>query len=165
MAEHAQPFEEKSVLLSERFHPPLSMTALQNKWLWLSMGAFTAALSLPFFWVGAWPVVGFLGLDVLLLYGAFRLYQRRAKSTHDDLIITPHEMVLRQNRPSRARLEHRLNPRWVSVDIAQEEDEDVERITLKCKGENMPLAPFLTRPEKTALSKRLKAALARARSF
>ena len=28
--------------------------------------------SLPFFIMGAWPVVGFFGLDVLLLYLAFR---------------------------------------------------------------------------------------------
>ena len=37
------------------------------------------ASGLFFLSLGAWPVVGFFGLDVLLLYGAFRLNYRAAR--------------------------------------------------------------------------------------
>ncbi len=36
-------------------------------------------MAIVFMSLGAWPVSGFLGLDVVLLYGAFRLNNRAAR--------------------------------------------------------------------------------------
>src|SRR5919205_3967160 len=44
----------------------------------LGVSTVSAAMSAGFVLIGAWPVTGFLGLDVLLLYLAFRAVRRAA---------------------------------------------------------------------------------------
>src|ERR1700742_4840939 len=48
-----------------------------------------------FFLLGAWPVVGFLGLDVLLVYWAFRA-NYRAAGAYEEITVTPSELKLRK---------------------------------------------------------------------
>jgi len=45
----------------------------------LVLGAISIAVSVAFVTIGAWPVCGFFGLDVLLVYVAFRLSYRSAR--------------------------------------------------------------------------------------
>ncbi len=40
----------------------------------------SALTGLKFYQLGAWPVMAFFGLDVLLIYGAFRLNYRAART-------------------------------------------------------------------------------------
>ena len=47
--------------------------------LMLAFGAISFATGIVFYIAGAWPVVGFLGLDVLLVYVAFRLNYRSGR--------------------------------------------------------------------------------------
>ena len=63
----------------------------------LSVVSFTAGVF--FFLVGAWPVVGFLGLDVALVYIAFRINYRRARM-YETLRLTRDALTVR-------RIEHR----------------------------------------------------------
>ena len=42
------------------------------------VGGLSFIGGLFFFWLGAWPVIGFLGLDVVLVYWAFRANYRAA---------------------------------------------------------------------------------------
>src|SRR6185295_19237961 len=48
-----------------------------------------------FFVVGAWPVIGFLGLDVALVYWAFRA-NYRAAAAYEEVTVTPSELRLRR---------------------------------------------------------------------
>ena len=44
---------------------------------------------MPFLLLGAWPVFGFFGLDVLLLYLAFRANYRAAGPTRRSTVTPP----------------------------------------------------------------------------
>lgn len=58
------------------------------------MSAVTAVsfVAGAFFWaIGAWPVFGFFGLDVLLIYGAFQLNFRAARRR--EIVEINHDMV------------------------------------------------------------------------
>src|SRR6188474_2008439 len=44
---------------------------------------------------GAWPIFGFFGLDVLLVYVAFRLNYRSAKA-YEQVTVTPSELTVRK---------------------------------------------------------------------
>src|SRR5262245_35136004 len=50
---------------------------------------------LVFYLLGAWPIVGFLGLDVLLVYVAFKVNYRAAKA-YEQVTITPSELRVRK---------------------------------------------------------------------
>src|SRR6478672_4634901 len=48
-----------------------------------------------FFLLGAWPVVGFLGFDVVLVYWAFRV-NFRAAAAFEEVVVTPSELRVRR---------------------------------------------------------------------
>ena len=59
------------------------------------VGGVSFVAGMVFFLLGAWPVVGFLGLDVLLVYWAFRA-NYRAAAAFEEVTVTPSELRLRQ---------------------------------------------------------------------
>src|SRR6201994_4526078 len=82
-------------LFSARLTPHRSL----NRTGFLVVMAFISVISFAagvvFFMMGAWPVFGFFGLDVLAIYWAFRINFRRAKAT-EEISITPTELRVRR---------------------------------------------------------------------
>src|SRR6187200_558066 len=64
-----------------------------------------------FFIAGAWPVVGFFGLDVALLYWAFKLNYARA-AAYEEVVVTAAELKLRKVSHRGEVQEFTLNPLW-----------------------------------------------------
>ena len=64
------------------------------------VGGFSFIGGMFFFLLGAWPVVGFLGLDVALVYWAFRA-NYRAAAAFEEVTVTPSELRRAQRQPSR----------------------------------------------------------------
>src|SRR6201988_197829 len=64
----------------------------------LILGSMSFTIGLYFLRVGAWPVFGFLGLDVLLVYWAFRVNYRSA-AAYEEVTVTPSELRLRRVSP------------------------------------------------------------------
>ena len=56
----------------------------------LVLGGISFTTGMVFLLAGAWPVFGFFGLDVLLVYWAFRLNYRSARA-YEQVIVTPSE--------------------------------------------------------------------------
>ncbi len=109
---------------------------------------------------GAWPVTGVFGLDVALIYWAFRANYRAARA-HERIVITPTELIFRRVSARGAVTEWRCNPLWVRVDRVIDEDFGVQKLHLVSRGEWVPIAGFLGPDEKDSFSKALQAALAR----
>src|SRR6476620_8609952 len=64
-----------------------------------------------FFLLGAWPVIGFLGLDVLLVYWAFRA-NYRAAAAFEEVTVTASELRVRRVSHRGKVDEWSLNPLW-----------------------------------------------------
>src|SRR5579872_4032025 len=60
-----------------------------------AVGAVSFAAGTLFLILGAWPVFGFFGLDVLLVYWAFRLNYRAARA-YEEVMVTPSELRVRK---------------------------------------------------------------------
>ncbi len=67
-----------------------------------------------FFLLGAWPVVGFLGLDVVLVYWAFRANFRSA-AAFEEVIVTPSRLRVRRVGHRGQVSEWTLNPCWTQL--------------------------------------------------
>ena len=63
--------------------------------LMLCIGALSFACGIMFLLIGAWPVFGFLGLDVLLIYIAFRANFRAARA-YEEVTVTASELTVRK---------------------------------------------------------------------
>jgi uncharacterized membrane protein len=113
---------------------------------------------MAFLLLGAWPVFGFFGLDVLLLYWAFRLNYRRA-AEYEQVMVTPTVLKVRKVcHRGRAR-EWLLNPLWVKLDTVVHEEYGIEQLFLVSRGKQLAIANFLGPDEKASLAQALDNAL------
>lgn len=109
---------------------------------------------------GAWPVFGFFGLDILLLYLAFRLSYRSGR-LRETITVTVDEVVVRRIAPNGRTTEWRFNPYWLRVAL----DDPVEhesQITLTSHGRSVVIGPFLAPEERASLVRALREALGEA---
>ena len=130
--------------------------------LMLLFGAVSFIAGMLFLVMGAWPVFGFFGLDVLLLYWAFRLNYRHAEA-YEQVTVTCSELKVRKvSHLGRVR-EWVLNPLWVKLDKVEIEDFGINRLFLISRGKKLAVATFLGPDEKADFAKELGKALNEAR--
>ena len=122
------------------------------------LSAVSFAAGLAFLLMGAWPVLGFFGLDVLAIYWAFRINFRDARAT-EEIRITPSELLIRRVSHRGHVVEWVLNPLWVQLDQKIHAEFGIEKLYLVSKGRRVSIASFLGPDEKASFAKALLAAL------
>jgi uncharacterized membrane protein len=115
-----------------------------------------------FFMLGAWPVVGFLGLDVLLVYWAFRA-NYRAAAAFEEVTVTPSVLRLRRVSHRGEVAEWTLNPVWTQLDREKHEEFGLLKLFLVSRGRRLAVAGFLSPKERESFAAALSAALGEAR--
>lgn len=119
-------------------------------------------MCVPFLLIGAWPVAGFMGLDVLALYIAFRISFRAAQA-YETVDVTPIELVFAKVGVRGHRREWRFNPSWVRLEKREHEEFGTERVSLVSRGESVEIGAFLGPEQKAKLWRELDTALSAAR--
>jgi uncharacterized membrane protein len=137
-------------------HRSLNRTGFLVLMAFLTAVSFAAGLT--FLLMGAWPVFGFFGLDVLVVYWAFRINFRRAKAT-EEIRVTPSELRVRRVSHRGHVVEWALNPLWVQLDQKTHAEFGIEKLYLVSKGRRVSVANFLGSDEKASFAKALTAAL------
>ena len=123
------------------------------------LGGASFATGVVFILLGAWPVFGFLGLDVLLVYLAFRA-NYRAANAYEVVTVTPSELTVRKVTPrGRLREEWSANPLWVRLQQDIHDEFGVERLFLISRGQRLAIAAFLSPDEKQSFAQALNQAL------
>jgi uncharacterized membrane protein len=93
----------------------------------LCIGGISFAAGIVFLMLGAWPVFGFFGLDVALVYWAFRANYRAARA-YEEVTVTATELTVRKISQRGEVREWTLNPVWVRLDRIVHEEFGIERI-------------------------------------
>ena len=123
------------------------------------LGGASFATGVVFILLGAWPVFGFFGLDVFLVYLAFRI-NYRAANAYEQVTVTASELTVRKVTPrGRVRQQWTANPLWVRLQQDIHEEFGVERLFLISRGERLPIAGFLGPEEKKSFAQALSRAL------
>src|ERR1700744_2687898 len=141
-------------------HRSLNRTGFMVLMEFVSVVSFAAGFA--FWMMGALPVFGFFGLDVLLIYWAFRVNFKRAKAT-EEILVTPSELRIRRVSHRGHVVEWVLNPLWVQLDQIAHEEFGIERLYLVSKGRRVSIGSFLGPDEKASFANALRAGLAAAR--
>lgn len=115
-----------------------------------------------FLLMGAWPVFGFFGLDVLLIYIAFKLNYRSGRQ-YETLELAPSLLTLTRVAPSGRSEQFQFNPYWVRVVLTERLDGH-NTLALASRGEMLPFARFLTDDERKEFADVLQDALSLARA-
>ena len=108
--------------------------------------------------IGAWPVSVFVVLDLLLVYGAFKLSYRAARA-FEEVYLWPNELLVRQVAPSGRAREHRFHPYWARLKVTRIDDEGVVRLAIAAKGETLTIGSFLNPADRESFAAALAAAL------
>jgi len=137
-------------------HRSLGRSGFLALMLFLSIISFIAGI--VFLRMGAWPVFGFFGLDVLLIYWAFRANYAHARS-FEHLVLTPHELRLRRVSHRGDVMEWTFNPHWVRLDQEEHEEFGIQRLYLRSRGRSVAVGSFLGPDEKASFAKALRLAL------
>jgi uncharacterized membrane protein len=137
-------------------HRSLNRTGFLVVMAFISVVSFAAGMA--FLLMGAWPVFGFFGLDVLAIYWAFRVNFRRAKAS-EEIRVTPSELRVRRISHRGHVMEFSFNPLWVQLDRKTHAEFGIERLYLVSKGRRVAIGSFLGAEEKESFSKALMAAL------
>jgi len=130
--------------------------------LMVIFGGISFISGMVFLIAGAWPVFGFFGLDVALLYWAFRLNYRRA-GAYEEVKVTMSALTVRKVSHRGLVREWALNPLWVRLEKISHEEYGIERLLLVSRGKQLIIANFLGPDEKANFAKELGAALGEAK--
>lgn len=123
--------------------------------------SFTAGLA--FFLMGAWPVVGFLGLDVLLIYLAFKVNYRSGRLV-ERLYLTRDRLTVRRSWPGGRSRSWEFQPYWLQVVFDDKAIADARSdcpLILRSHGRSLAIGSFLTRQERGEVASALRQALGR----
>jgi uncharacterized membrane protein len=115
-----------------------------------------------FFSLGAWPVVGFMGLDVLLIWWALRASMRDGRK-FEEVTLWPDQLELRQVSGRRKEQVLRFNPFFVKLVIDRDINERTTALHLRTAESDTEIGAFLNPDDKASFAKVFGTALKKAR--
>lgn len=143
--------ELEPTIFSVVITPHRSLSRVGFVVLMTAFSVISFVAGMVFLIAGAWPVVGLLGLDVLLLYWAFRLNYRQADA-YEEVHLTPSQLRVRKvSQHGRVR-EWVLNPLWTRLEKVVHDEFGVERLFLVAHGKQLTIATFLGPDEKASFA-------------
>ena len=145
-------------LFSARLTPHRSLNRTGFLVLMAFLTAVSFAAGIAFLVMGAWPVFGFFGLDLLVIYWAFRVNFRRGDAS-EEITVTPSELRVRRISHRGHIVEWVFNPLWVQLDRKTHAEFGIERLYLVSRGRRVSIGNFLGADEKASFAKALMVAL------
>jgi uncharacterized membrane protein len=159
-ADPAAPFGRlffERVLRPHRSLPPHGFHILM-----LILGLISLAVGIGFVSIGAWPVFGFFGLDVGLVYIAFRLNYRSARRSEILRLAGDAFTVERIGTRGNHRM-WQFQPFWLRV-ILEERRGESNRLFIASHGRSLAIGDFLPPSARRELAATIREALLRWRN-
>ena len=129
--------------------------------LMVVLASLMSIIATGFFLLGAWPVIGFLGAEILIVWFAFKV-NYRAGQLVETVEITPNYVQITRTNWRGNETQTCLDSPWVQAEL-QEEQEHRPKLILRAHAQKMEIGSFMPPIEKDALATALNNALMRAR--
>jgi len=111
-----------------------------------SIGAF-------FMLKGAWPVFGFFGLDVLLVYIAFKVNYHNAKR-YEKIRLWKNSLIIKKTSDNGKSNTWKFNPYWVRLEMKKSQSRSSD-LNLSSHGKTISIGSFLSNQEKEEVANTL----------
>jgi uncharacterized membrane protein len=147
----------EQVFFDATLSPYRSLPPRGFSWIMAVLAGIGCCAGIGFVLAGAWPVTGFFGLDVALIYLAFRLSYRSARQT-ECVRLTGTALDVERTSIRGEHRRWRFEPYWLRI-VFEEREEGENRLSLASHGKSFALGTFLSSPERRSLALGLKAAL------
>ena len=154
--------DSEPTLFSAVVTPHRSLSGVGFLVVMAAVSIVSFAAGTVFLILGAWPVFGFFGLDVLLVYWAFRA-NYRAAAAYEEVTVTATELRVRKVSHRGKAAEWTVNPLWVKLERVTHEEFGIESLFLVSRDRRLPVAAFLGPQEKESFAVALGAAISEAK--
>jgi uncharacterized membrane protein len=151
-----------AIYMDAVLRPNRSLSNHGFKIVMLSLAAMSFLAGLGFLSIGAWPVIGFFGLDIVLVYLAFKVNFRAGARECETVKVSAAQVAISKTCYRGKIGWWRVSPSFARV-IVDEINDYETRVTLSAGGASLALATCLSPPERVAFAAALKAALEQAR--
>jgi uncharacterized membrane protein len=155
----ADPLVFSAVLTPHRSLTPRGFAALMA--VMAVMSSFTGFV----FWrLGAWPVPGFLGLDVAALYVAFRLSYRQGRAA-EEISMTRSLLTVRRTASDGRSASAGLNPYWARLEVDRHPEFGILRMAIAWQNHRLAIGNLVGPKERERFAAEFSAALQLARAL
>ncbi|TFF19919.1 DUF2244 domain-containing protein [Jiella endophytica] len=107
---------------------------------------------------GAWPVVGFFGLDVLILWWAFSASYRSAKA-REEVLVTRTDCAIRKTSPKGDVREAHHNPFFARFQVNRHDEIGITRMSVDSRDVSTEIGSFLNPDDKDSFAEAFQKAL------
>jgi uncharacterized membrane protein len=123
----------------------------------IALVSFLAGLG--FLMMGAWPVFGFFGLDVLLIWWALERNFRDGKA-RETITVNDSEVILARHKPGQPDATESFVRQWTRVELENDVERDlIGRLFLVSRGIRTEVGSFLSPDDRKSLSSALNGLL------
>jgi uncharacterized membrane protein len=141
------------VLFPHRSLPPRGFHLLM-----VILGIISLGLGFGFVSIGAWPIIGFFGLDVGVVYLAFRLNYRSARRS-ETLRLADDAFTVERISVRGERRRWQFQPFWLRV-ILEEGSDTSNRLLVTSHGRSLVIGDFVSPTTRRELAATIREALA-----
>lgn len=150
-------------LFAAELTPHRSLGA-RGGWIVVGLVAMLAALpGLMFLSMGAWPIVGFMVLDVLAIAIALYVAMRRGKR-REQITVWADQLEWTATDAKGGKTLRRFNPKTVRLLLDRDADEKTTALRLRQGKDELEVGAFLKAEDKSSFAKALGTALRKARA-
>ena len=153
----------QSPLFSALLTPHRSMGDRGMRWVIAFTAVMVSIPGLTFYAMGAWPVVGLLGLDVLILWWALSASLKSGEA-YEEITLWPDALDIRHVNARGKQTALSFNPFYVRLSVIRDSEGRVMALRLLTRGRESEIGRFLTPYDKDQFAKAFGDALYRARN-
>jgi uncharacterized membrane protein len=133
----------------------------------VALGALAFSIGLGFFLMGAWPVIGFLGLELLVVWLAFKMNYRAAKR-RQHLTATSRQLTIENVSPAGDSQTTEVPTAWAQVELTPRDEPEMrarqrQKIIVRSHGRATEIGDFLHPAETPKLAREVTRMISRAR--
>lgn len=138
--------------------PPAGLSARGMRWLCALASVAAAVPAVLFTLLGAWPVLGFLGVEVALVLGLVALHRRHSRARVERVMLAHGKLVIHRNDGRGGRESAELDAYWTRLTL-EEPPAGGAVLLASARGRSVEIGRFLAPAEKRDLADALGAAL------
>lgn len=159
---HPQADVPQDVVFSARLTPYRSLGPTGFRVLIGCIGIICLMVSLVFFLAGVWPVAGFMGLDFLLIYWAFKANYRDARR-FEDIEVSRSRVLLRKVAPSGRTREHQFPQFGTRLEVDRHDEIGITTMSIVNRVKRVEFGKFLNPDDRESFALAFGNALRRAK--
>lgn len=141
--------------------PHRSLSPKGFRILMIVLGGLMFTIGMIFFLMGAWPVVGFLGLEILVVWAFFRMNYKSAQQ-QEKITADPATFRIERIKPNGETAIEELPSPWLKAELEPslpKKSGQPQRLVVKSHGRRAEIGPFLHASEKQELLPEINALL------